>query len=143
MEGTALVVANPVPPETVNLHATLGIEDDGFSGEDNYGLDFLNIATDGAPEVPTNIYSINYDTVLKQSGGKVNPTWIILDNQLTVNVFSNPDIVVNISETSQYMHVYCNAGNMIISTSASWPGFGEAWFHRGGIANILSLALVK
>ena len=56
MEGTA--------PETGNLHATLGIEDDEFSGEDNYGLAFLNLTADGAPEVPTKIDSIYYDTVL-------------------------------------------------------------------------------
>ena len=93
MEGTA--------PETGNLHATLGIEDDEFYGEDNYDLAFLNLAADGTPEVPTTIDSINYDTVFRQSGGKVNPTWVILDNQSTVNVFSNPNMVVNIRETSQ------------------------------------------
>ena len=135
MEGTS--------PETKNLYATIGIEDDNFSGEDNYGLAFLNLADDGAPEVPTNIDSIDYDTFFKQSGGKVNPTWVLLDNQSTVNVFSKPDMVVSISETSREMHVYCNSGKVIIWKVADWPGFGEVWFHRGGIANILSLALVK
>ena len=72
VEGTA--------PETGNLHATLGIEDDDFSGEDNYGLALLNLAADDAPEVSTNIDSINYDTVFKHSGGKVNTTWVLLDN---------------------------------------------------------------
>ena len=67
MEGTT--------PETGNTHATLGIDYDNFSGEDDYGLAFLNLAADGAPEVPTKIDSIDYDTVLKQSRGKVNPTW--------------------------------------------------------------------
>ena len=52
-------------PETVNLHATIGIEGDNFSGEDNNGLDFPNLAADDAPEIPTNIDSINYETVLK------------------------------------------------------------------------------
>ena len=93
MEGT--------DPETGNLHATLGIEDDNFSGEDNYGLDFLNLAADSVPEVPTKIDPIYYDTVFKQSGGKVNATWVLLDNRSTVNFFSNPDMVVNISEISQ------------------------------------------
>ena len=41
------------------------------------------------------------------------------------------------------MHVYCNAGKVIIWTVADWPGFVEVWSHRGGIANILSLAVVK
>ena len=52
-------------------------------------------------------------------------------------------MVVNIRETSQEIHVYCNARKVIIWTVADWPGFGEVWFHRGGISNILSLALVK
>ena len=56
-------VVEGTDPETGNLHATLGIEDDNFSGEDNYGLAFLNLAADGAPKFPTKIDSINYDTV--------------------------------------------------------------------------------
>ena len=81
LELTALVVATTVPPETRNLHATLGIEDDDFSGEDNYGLALLNIAADSDPKVATKIDSIKYDTVFKKYGGKVNLTWILLDNQ--------------------------------------------------------------
>ena len=135
MEGTA--------PETINLHATLGIEDEIFSVEDNYGLAFLNLAADGAPEVPTKIDSINYDIVFKQSRGNLNPTRVLLDNQSTVNVFSNPDIVVTICETSREMHVYYNASKVIIWTVADWQDFVEVWLHCGGIANILSLALAK
>ena len=39
--------------------------------------------------------------------------------------------------------MYFNAIKIIIQTVAYWPGFGEVWFHRGGITDILSLALVK
>ena len=120
MEGTT--------QETRNLHATLGVEEKDFSGEDNYGLAFLNLAADGAPKVPTKIDSIKYDTVSKQSRGKVNPTWVLLDNQSTVNVFSNPEMVVISSETSREMHVYCNAGKVIIWTVSDCPGFEEVWF---------------
>ena len=88
-------------PETGNIHATPGIEDEDFSGEDNYGIVFLNLAADDAPEVPSKIDSTNYDTVFKQSGGKVNPTWVLLDNQSTVNFFSNPDMVVNILKPAE------------------------------------------
>ena len=52
-------------------------------------------------------------------------------------------MVVNVCETSREMHVYCNVSKVIIRTVSDWPGFGEVWFHRGGIANTLSLALVK
>ena len=76
--GSPVVEVNA--PETGNIHATLGIEDDNFSGEDNYGIAFLNLAADSALKVPTKIDSINYDTDFKQSGGKVNITWLLLDN---------------------------------------------------------------
>ena len=49
VEGSALAVANQVSPETVNIHATLGIAEDDFAGEDKHGLDLLNLAVDGAP----------------------------------------------------------------------------------------------
>ena len=52
-------------------------------------------------------------------------------------------MVVKIRETIRDMHVYCNAGKVIIWTVAYWTGFGEVWFHRGGISNILYLDLVK
>ena len=81
VEGTAIVLAIPVTSETGYIHATLVVEDDDFSSEDKFGIAFVNLAADGAPEVPTKIHSINYDIVLKQSGGKVNPTWVLLDNQ--------------------------------------------------------------
>ena len=71
MEGTA--------PENGHLHATICIEDDNFYDEDNCGQAFLNLSADGAPEVPTKIDSINYDTGFNQSGGKVIPhgySWI-------------------------------------------------------------------
>ena len=142
-EWTVSPVVEGTAPETENLHTTLGIEDDDFAGEDNYGLAFLNLAADGAPKVPTGIDSINYDTVFKQSGGKLNTTWVLMYNQSIRNVFSNPNMVVNIRETSQEMHVYCNFRKVIIWTVADCPGFGEVWFHHGVIANILSLALVK
>ena len=70
----------------------------------------MNIAAGGAPKVPTNIDSINYDTVFKQSGGKVNSTWVLPYNQSIVNSFINPNMVINIRETSREIHVYCNSG---------------------------------
>ena len=55
MQGTDIFVSTPVTPETGNINSTLGIEDYEFSGEDKYGLSFLNLTADGAPKFPTNI----------------------------------------------------------------------------------------
>ena len=41
------------------------------------------------------------------------------------------------------MHIYCNAGKVIVKTIGDLPGFVTFWYHEGGIANILSLAQVN
>lgn len=52
-----------------------------------------------------------YDHVLNQTrGAKVDPNWVLIDNQSTVDIFSNGTRLVKIRETDRCMHVYCNAG---------------------------------
>jgi hypothetical protein len=41
------------------------------------------------------------------------------------------------------MNIYCNAGVMSTSLVGDLPGYGEVWYHKNGIANILSLACMK
>ena len=53
---------------------------------------------------------IDYDTVLSQSKGRINKHWMLLDKQSTVNVISNGDLLTNIRQIDQYMHIYFNAG---------------------------------
>ena len=86
---------------------------------------------------------IDFDTVLSEAKGRINKNWLLLDNQSTVNVISNGDLLKNIRQIDQYMHIYCNTGK----ASTNWVGdldkVGTVWFHKNGIANILSLSLVK
>ena len=44
------------------------------------------------------------------SDGKLPSTWILLDNQSTVDVFSNQNLITDIRETSSTMNLHCNAG---------------------------------
>lgn len=76
-------------------------------------------------------------------GGSLSPTWILLDKQSTVDMFSNPDLLDNIRSTSKTMRISCNAGNVITNQQGDLPGYGTVWFHPSGIANILSLSRVK
>ena len=70
--------------------------------------------------------------------------WILLDNQSTVNVFSNRSLLRNIRETTREMVIRCNAGVTRTRMIGDLPGFaGEVWYNPDGIANILSLSDVK
>jgi hypothetical protein len=77
------------------------------------------------------------------SDGRVPKTWVLLDNQLTVDVFSNGALLKNIRENKTSMDIYCNAGVTRTNMVGDLPGYGTVWYHPKGIANILSLARVK
>ncbi len=87
-------------------------------------------------------------TVLQSSDGAptskaVPDSWILLDNQSTVDVFHNASLLHNIREADSFMDIHCNAGITSTNLIGDLPGYGTVWFHPKGIANILSLARVK
>ncbi len=60
-----------------------------------------------------------------------------------VDVFYNKDLLHNIHESDHYMDIHCNAGVTSTNMVGDLPGYGQVWFHEGGITNILSLARVR
>ena len=77
------------------------------------------------------------------SDGKLPSTWILLDNQSTVDVFSNKNLITDIRETSSTMNIHCNAGITSTNMVGELRGYGTVWYNPYGIANILSLARVQ
>lgn len=77
--------------------------------------------------------------------GILDPMWLLLDSQATCNIICNPALVKNIRKhpTGNKVTIYCNAGSVIVDTVGDLNGFGMVWFHKDGIANCLSLALVS
>ena len=80
---------------------------------------------------------------MKHVKGRLNPFWVLLDNQSTVNIFWNDMFLVNIRKSSKPLLLYTNAGNTIINEIGELPGVGTVWLHREGIANILSFHQVQ
>ncbi|KAI2491042.1 Reverse transcriptase (RNA-dependent DNA polymerase) [Fragilaria crotonensis] len=111
-------------------------------GAHEYDADFL----DDQPEYD-DFQFVNHDEtgVAMQIGkdGRLPQTWILLDNQSTVDVFCNKRMLSNIREHTNAMDIHCNAG----ITSTKWigelKGYGTVWYNPSGIANILSLSRVK
>jgi hypothetical protein len=76
-----------------------------------------------------------------QLDGRLPKTWVLLDNQSTVNIFSNKVLQTDVKETTQCMRLRCNAGWTVTNLIGRLPGYpGEVWYNPDGIANIISLA---
>ena len=74
----------------------------------------------------------------RNNKGCLNKEWILLDNCSTVHVFYNPCFLQNIRTAKKTLHLYTNAGKVILTKEGDVPGLGPVWYHPNGIANVLS-----
>jgi Reverse transcriptase (RNA-dependent DNA polymerase)/Zinc knuckle len=91
--------------------------------------------------------AVTFTTLVEQGcvlhDGKQMPnTWVLLDNQSTLDVFSNPELLENIREGLGSMTIHCNAGATKTTLVGELPGYGTVWYNPNGIANIISVARV-
>ena len=101
-----------------------GIDEGEFDSDDDMKFTFVNHGT----------------TLQMDKHGKLPKTWILLDNQSTVDVFCNEELLTDIRIGTGTMDIHCNAGVTSTNLIGELPGYGTVWLHRGGIANILSLS---
>jgi hypothetical protein len=66
-------------------------------------------------------------------------TWILLNNQSTINVFQNKEMLNNICKSESRIDIHCNDGIASTNIIGDLSGYGTVWYPHG-IASILSLA---
>jgi hypothetical protein len=82
--------------------------------------------------------------VMSQGGGlTIPPTWLLLDNQSTVDVFANGNMLEDIHQVDDEMVIASNGGSNVTSEMGMLPGYGLVWYDPVGIANIVSLSKVS
>ena len=58
-----------------------------------------------------------------------------------MNVIMNKELVKETRYTrGRFVQVHCNSGTRIVTTEATFPGFGTVWFDDRCIVNILYLS---
>jgi hypothetical protein len=67
----------------------------------------------------------------------------LLDNQSTVHLFNNPDLLENIHKSESEMAVASNGGMTATKWKGLFPGFGDVWYDPKAITNILSMKAVQ
>ena len=77
--------------------------------------------------------------LFSQSKATVPRSWILLDNQSTVDVVCNKALLENVRPVGRRMYIHCNAGTRWTEQQGDLPGYGPVWYCPQAIANILSL----
>ena len=86
--------------------------------------------------------AVKQQHMLSQSGSHINPTWVLLDNQSTVDVFSNRRLLKNIRKFDRSLAIFSTGGRTTTYLQGYLHGYGTVWFHPGVIANILYISKV-
>ena len=84
----------------------------------------------------------SFSQVTQQHSNNIPKSWILLDNQLTVDVFCNASLLHDIHASNTTLDICCNAGVSSTSLQGTLARYGLVCYHPTGIANILSLSKV-
>ena len=70
-------------------------------------------------------------------------SWILLDNQSTVDIISNKNLIKNIRKSKTPITIHSHAGSRVLTQIADLPSYGVVWFDPDGPVNLLSFHNAK
>ena len=76
------------------------------------------------------------------TGRKVPLTWLLLDIQSTVDLITNPKILLNIRKvwSKDAIRVHCNSGVKVVDRVGNLPDYVIVWYEPTGITKMLSMS---
>ena len=80
----------------------------------------------------------------KTRGNLINPNWILLDSQSTINIFDKRKLFSEIRDCKKHevVRCYCNGGYQDTHKIGTVPGIGQVYYNPKSLANIISLSKI-
>ena len=75
--------------------------------------------------------------------GPQKRNWILLDSQLSVDLFCNPALATKSANVDQKLILSTYAEELSTNTKPMVPGYGPVWFHEKAMTNEFSLAAIE
>ena len=113
---------------------------DNIAEDELYDFAFTCVGEQPPVQPITNTQQI---IMSQQSHGKrINPNWILLDSQSTINIFNNRKLFKYIRpcNKNETVRCYCNGGYQDTNEIGEVPGIGMVYYNQMSLANILSLS---
>jgi hypothetical protein len=122
--------------------AHLGSVDDDADSGGSY-IDEFSFLNDGA--AAKCLYGELHEQHKEATGRVVSKSWVLFNNQSTVDVFCSKSLLRDIREAPNTCMISCNAGVVEVKMIGDLPGYpAHVWYYRrDGIASILFLYRVK
>ena len=107
--------------------------------ESNYAFVQEAIECTNDNEVVLNLRGKDY-IYIQEHSKEEDCTDILLNNQSTIHMMVNPQLLKNILKLEQMLQLYTNTGMARVTYEGDLPGVGGLWYYTGGIANVVSQA---
>ena len=129
---------------TTSINSGLTTQSDVTTWKSSH--DHMTPSDNGEYHLPQPIHSTYTHsgiTFSMQCDHTIPMTWILLDNQATVDVFGNAALLHNIHDITTPLHIRGITGVQVISQQGNLLGHGLVWYHPHVSVNILSMAKLK